>query len=186
MTEHGWETDAWPTPRKGDVLRRPRRPRARRSRPAARQQLRDDAGDREAPRLRRPDACAGLLNDKGRYAYYGRLGGCLINGDEDGVKHCAMDVLYSLQHLGRLHRPAAGGRRLDRRSRPGTVLSRPRFVRTRERVHPAQHHAHDLEPAAWLHPAAMLKQAGGRPAHGNRRTEWDAGCRSDPPNPEHR
>ena len=28
------------------------------------------------------------------------MGGCLITGNEDGVKHCAMNVLYSLQHLG--------------------------------------------------------------------------------------
>ena len=45
-------------------------------------------------------ACSHLLNDAGQYAYYGRVGGCLITGNEDGVKHCAMNVLYSLQHLG--------------------------------------------------------------------------------------
>ena len=33
-------------------------------------------------------------------AYYGRVGGCLITGNEDGIKHCAMNVLYSLQHIG--------------------------------------------------------------------------------------
>jgi multimeric flavodoxin WrbA len=27
-----------------------------------------------------------LLNDAGQYAYYGRVGGCLITGNEDGVK----------------------------------------------------------------------------------------------------
>jgi hypothetical protein len=32
----------------------------------------------------------------------------------------------------------------------------------------------------------MLKDAGGIPAHGNQRTEWDAGCRFDYPNPEYR
>ena len=37
-----------------------------------------------------------------------------------------------------------------------------------------------------LHLARMLKDAGGIPAHGNQRTEWDAGCRFDYPNPEHR
>ena len=37
-----------------------------------------------------------------------------------------------------------------------------------------------------MHLAAMLKQAGGIPAHGNQRSEWDAGCRFDYPNPEHR
>jgi len=37
-----------------------------------------------------------------------------------------------------------------------------------------------------LHLARMLKDAGGIPAHGNQRSEWDAGCRFDYPNPEHR
>jgi hypothetical protein len=37
-----------------------------------------------------------------------------------------------------------------------------------------------------LHLARMLKDAGGLPAHGSQRTEWDAGCRFDFPNPEHR
>jgi multimeric flavodoxin WrbA len=41
-----------------------------------------------------------LLNEHGQYAYYGRVGGCLITGNEDGAKHCAMNILYSLQHLG--------------------------------------------------------------------------------------
>jgi multimeric flavodoxin WrbA len=41
-----------------------------------------------------------LLNENGQYAYYGRVGGCIITGNEDGAKHCAMNILYSLQHLG--------------------------------------------------------------------------------------
>lgn len=41
-----------------------------------------------------------LLNEEGQYAYYGKVGGCLITGNEDGVKHCSMKILYSLQHLG--------------------------------------------------------------------------------------
>ena len=41
-----------------------------------------------------------LLNENGQYAYYGKAGGCLITGNEDGIKHCAMSILYSLQHLG--------------------------------------------------------------------------------------
>ena len=35
-----------------------------------------------------------------KYAYYGKVGGCLITGNEDGAKHCSMNLLYSLQHLG--------------------------------------------------------------------------------------
>ena len=37
-----------------------------------------------------------------------------------------------------------------------------------------------------LHLARMLKDAGGIPAHGNSRKDWDAGCRFDFPNPEYR
>ncbi len=34
-----------------------------------------------------------LLNEQGQYAYYGRAGGCLITGNEDGAKHWAMRIL---------------------------------------------------------------------------------------------
>ncbi|WP_328739236.1 hypothetical protein OHA91_12440 [Streptomyces erythrochromogenes] len=37
-----------------------------------------------------------------------------------------------------------------------------------------------------MHLAALLKRSGGIPAHGNQRSLWDAGCRFDFPNPEHR
>jgi multimeric flavodoxin WrbA len=45
-------------------------------------------------------ATSSQLNSAGQYAYYGRVAGCLITGNEDGIKHCAMNILYSLQHLG--------------------------------------------------------------------------------------
>ena len=48
-----------------------------------------------------------LLNDAGQWAYYGRVGGCIITGNEDGAKHCAMNILYSLQHLGYVIPPQA-------------------------------------------------------------------------------
>ena len=37
-----------------------------------------------------------------------------------------------------------------------------------------------------LHLARMLRAAGGFPAYGNQRREWDAGARFDFPNPEYR
>jgi hypothetical protein len=37
-----------------------------------------------------------------------------------------------------------------------------------------------------MHVAAMVKRAGGIPAHGNQRSAWDAGARFDHPNPEYR
>jgi hypothetical protein len=32
-------------------------------------------------------------------AYYGRVGGALITGNEDGAKHCAMNMLYATSRL---------------------------------------------------------------------------------------
>ena len=37
-----------------------------------------------------------------------------------------------------------------------------------------------------LHTARLLKDAGGFPAYGNQRPQWDAGTRFDLANPEHR
>ena len=37
-----------------------------------------------------------------------------------------------------------------------------------------------------MHTALQLHGAGGVPAHGNQRSEWEAGCRFDHPNPERR
>ena len=37
-----------------------------------------------------------------------------------------------------------------------------------------------------MHLARMLAGAGGIPAHGNQRSAWDAGCRFEFVNPEHR
>lgn len=52
-------------------------------------------------------AYSGDRNDKGQYLYYGKTGGCVITGNEDGIKHCAMDILYALQHIGYMIPPQA-------------------------------------------------------------------------------
>jgi multimeric flavodoxin WrbA len=92
MTEHGWATDAWPaiyeTVLAADILV-----------VAGPIWLGDNSSVTKRV-IERLYACSHLLNEAGQYAYYGRVGGCLITGNEDGVKHCAMNVLYSLQHLG--------------------------------------------------------------------------------------
>ena len=45
-------------------------------------------------------AHSGQRNERGQYIYYGKAGGCLITGNEDGIKHVAMTCLYALQHIG--------------------------------------------------------------------------------------
>jgi multimeric flavodoxin WrbA len=127
-------------------------------------------------------ACSSLLNEAGQYAYYGRVVGCLLTGNEDGVKHSAMNLLYSLQHLGYTIPPQAdagwigeagpGPSHLD----PGSGGPENDFTNRNTTF------------ATWnlMHLGALLKRAGGIPAHGNQRSEWDAGCRFDFENPEHR
>lgn len=43
---------------------------------------------------------SGERNEAGQYIFYGKVGGCLVTGNEDGIKHCGMSVLYGLQHVG--------------------------------------------------------------------------------------
>ena len=174
MTEHGWATDEWP-------------------------QLFDrvlDAhilvlcgpiwlGDNSSVMkqvIERLYACSSVLNEHGQYAYYGKVGGCLITGNEDGIKHCAMNVLYSLQHLGYTIPPQAdagwigeagpGPSYLD----PGSGGPENDFTNRNTTFM-----TYNL-----MHLAQMLTAAGGIPAYGNQRSKWDAGCRAGFENPEHR
>lgn len=92
MTEHGWATDAWPAIQEqvmaADILVI-----------AGPIWLGDNSSVTKRV-IERLYGNSSILNEHGQYAYYGRVGGCLITGNEDGVKHCAMNILYSLQHLG--------------------------------------------------------------------------------------
>ena len=123
-----------------------------------------------------------LLNPDGQYAYYGRVGGCLVTGNEDGIKHCAMNVLYSLQHLGYTISPQADAGWIGEAG-PG-----PSYLDDGSGGPDNDFTNRNTTFLTWnlLHVARMLKDRGGVPAHGNQRSEWDAGCRFDYPNPEHR
>jgi multimeric flavodoxin WrbA len=122
------------------------------------------------------------LNEQGQYAYYGKVGGCLITGNEDGVKHCAMNILYSLQHLGYTIPPQADAGWIGEAG-PG-----PSYLDEGSGGPDNDFTNRNTTFMTWnlLHLARMLKDAGGIPAHGNQRSLWDAGCRFDFPNPEYR
>lgn len=122
------------------------------------------------------------LNKHGQYAYYGRVGGCLITGNEDGAKHCAMNILYSLQHLGYTIPPQADAAWLGEAG-PG-----PSYLDENSGGPENDFTNRNTTFMTWnlMHMALMLKNQGGFPSHGNQRSEWDAGCRFDFPNPEYR
>ncbi len=125
---------------------------------------------------------SGDLNDAGQYAYYGKVGGCLITGNEDGAKHCSMSILFALQHIGYTIPPQADAGWLGEAG-PG-----PSYLDEGSGGPENDFTNRNTTFMTWnlMHMARMLKDAGGIPAHGNQRTGWDAGCRFDAPNPEHR
>lgn len=174
MTEHGWERDDWPglfeRVRAADIL-----------------VLTSPIwlGEKSSvctKVIERLYGNSAQLNEQGQYAYYGRVGGCLITGNEDGAKHCAMNILYSLQHLGYVIPPQADAAWLGEAG-PG-----PSYLDEGSGGPENDFTNRNTTFMTWnlLHLARMIKDAGGIPAHGNQRAAWDAGCRFDYPNPEYR
>jgi multimeric flavodoxin WrbA len=174
MTEHGWERDDWPA--------------------LFEKVLAADMlvlctpiwlGEKSSVCTRVIERLYGnshLLNPAGQYAYYGRVGGCLVTGNEDGVKHCAMNILSSLQHLGYVIPPQADAGWIGEAG-PG-----PSYLDPGSGGPDNDFTNRNATFMTWnlLHLARMVTDAGGIPAHGNQRSEWDAGCRFDFTNPEHR
>jgi multimeric flavodoxin WrbA len=67
--------------------------------------------------IERLSCSSGDVNERAQYAYDGRVGGCLITGNENGVKHCVMGILHSFQHPGYVIPPQAdAGCRVDARN----------------------------------------------------------------------
>jgi len=89
-----------------------------------------------------------LFNEKGQYRDYGKVGATLITGNEDGVKHCAMNILFFLVPY-RIYRTAPSGCRLDGRGRTGTILSGRRLRWPRERFYEQKHHFSGMELPAF-------------------------------------
>jgi len=174
MTEHGWPTDAWPELYArilaADILVL-----------CGPIWLGDNSSETKKV-VERLYSCSGLLNESGQDAYYGRAGGCLITGNEDGVKHCAMNLLYSLQHLGYSIPPQADAGWI------GEIGPGPSYLDPGSGGPENDFTNRNTTFMTWnlLHTARMLRDAGGMPAHGNQRAAWDAGSRFDHVNPEYR
>lgn len=125
---------------------------------------------------------SGELNKDGQYAYYGKVGGCLITGNEDGIKHCAMNILYSLQHIGYTIPPQADAGWVGEAG-PG-----PSYLDKGSGGPDNDFTNRNTTFMTWnlMHLAKMLQDNGGVPAYGNQRSKWDAGARFDFANPEYR
>jgi len=173
MTEHGWDRDDWPalwkTIAAADIL---------------------VVGtpiwlgeESSACRLliERLYAMSGELNDRGQSIFYNKTGGVVVTGNEDGIKHCAMTVLYALGHLGYAIPPQADCGWIGEAG-PGPSYGDDGAGFDNDFTQ------RNTTIMTWnlLHMARMLKDAGGIPNHGNDRRAWSAGRRFDFENPEHR
>ena len=174
MTEHGWDSDEWPEifPRvlAADIL------------VVAGPIWLGDNSSVTKRIIERLYGHSGDLNDQGQWVYYGRVGGALVTGNEDGIKHCAQNILYSLQHIGYVIPPQADAGWIGEAG-PG-----PSYLDPGSGGPENEFTNRNTTFMTWniLHLAAMVKRNGGIPAYGNQRAAWDAGARFDFENPEYR
>ncbi len=173
MTEHGWASDEWPAlferVMTADILVI-----------AGPIWLGDNSSVTKRV-IERLYANSSTLNEAGQYAFYGRVGGCLITGNEDGIKHCASNVLYSLQHVGYAIPPQADAGWIGEAG-PG-----PSYLDEGSGGPENDFTNRNATFMTWnlMHLAGLLRSAGGIPAHGNQLQAWRSGDRFDD-NPEHR
>lgn len=167
MTEHGWDRDDWPTlwerVRAADIL------------VVGSPIWLGEESSVCRILIERLYAMSGELNDRGQSSFYGKVAGCVVTGNEDGIKHVAMTLGFSLNHLGYTIPPQADcgwigeagpgpsfGDELDDGSRAGFDND---FTRRNTTI------------MTWnlMHLAALL--AGGIPNEGNDRNALRAGER---------
>ncbi len=182
MTEHGWQQDEWPQLferiMKADILIIGT-PIWLGEKSSIAQKL-----------IERLYSSSGELNDKGQYIYYGKVGGCIVTGNEDGVKHCAMGILFALQHIGYSIPPqsdcgwigAVGpGPSYGDREWKGEKLDPPAGFDSEFTNKMTTFMAYNQ-----LHLASLLKEQGGYSNYGNSEKEWDDGEQWEFENPEYR
>lgn len=174
MTEHGWDKDEWP-----EIYKRV--------------QEADivvlcgpiwlgDNSSQMKKIIERLYANSAQLNDKGQWAYYGKAGGCIITGNEDGVKHCAMNVLYSLQHVGFTIPPQADAGWI------GAIGPGPSYLDKDSGGPENDFTNRNITFMSYnlMHLAKLLKENGGIPAEGNLPDDWKHGEHFGFHNPEYR
>jgi len=140
--------------------------------------------------IERMYAYSGDHNEKDQYLYYGKTGGCVITGNEDGIKHCSMDILYALQHIGYMVPPQADCGWIGEAG-PGPSYGDTLW--NGKKIDPPMGYDNDFTNRnatfmAWnlMHTARMLKDNGGIPAIGNTTKNWQHVTNAKDQNPEYR
>lgn len=139
--------------------------------------------------IERMYAYSGDRNSKDQYLYYGKTGGCVITGNEDGIKHCAMDLLYAMQHIGYTIPPQADCGWIGEAG-PGASYGDTEW--DGKKIDPPLGFNNDFTNRnttfmSWnlMHTARMLKDAGGIPSKGNTTEGWQHVTNAKSENPEY-
>jgi multimeric flavodoxin WrbA len=137
--------------------------------------------------IERMYAYSGEYNDKGQYLYYGKVGGCLITGNEDGIKHCARDILFCMQHIGYTIPPQADAGWVGEAG-PGPSYGDEVEGKDVPAGFDNDFTNRNTTFMTWnlMHMARMLKNADGLPAKGNTVKGWEHVTNAKDPNPEYR
>ena len=174
MREHGWDADEWPDlfekVRQADIV-------------VICGPIWLGVNSSETKKLiERFYANSAMTNDKGQYVYYGKVGGCIITGNEDGIKHCAMNILYSLQHVGFTIPPQADAGWI------GPVGPGPSYLDDKSGGPESDFTNRNITFMTYnlMHTAAMLRAQDGVPSEGNVPDKWEKGNKFGFDNPEYR
>lgn len=174
MREHGWDKDEWPEIYKkvqaADIL------------VICGPIWLGDNSSQTKKLIERLYGNSGEFNEKGQFAYYGKVGGAIITGNEDGLKHCAMNVLYSLQHIGCTIPPQADAGWI------GEVGPGPSYLDEGSGGPENDFTNRNVTFMTYnlMYMAKILKDVGGIPSYGNEATKWKKGERFGFENPEYR
>lgn len=174
MRKHGWDTDEWPNlfekVKAADII------------VICGPIWLGDNSSQTKKLIERLYAMSGETNAKGQYIYYNKVGGSIITGNEDGVKHCAMNILYSLQHIGFTIPPNADAGWI------GPIGPGPSYLDKDSGGPESEFTNRNITFMTYnlLHTAKLLKDTGGIPAVGNVPERWAQGDHYGFANPEYR
>jgi len=123
--------------------------------------------------LERLYAMSGHTNDHGQYVFYGKVGGCVVTGNEDGVKAVSKQVLYALQHVGYTIPPQADAGWIGEAGPGASYLDEGSGGPSNDFTQ------RNTTFMAWnlIHAANLLEAMGGYPAWGNVPSRWAEGER---------
>ncbi len=161
MTKYGWKEDAWPDIQKkvlnADILI------------IGAPIWLGDKSSVASMVIERLYSNSAETNNKGQFIYYGKTAGCIITGNEDGVKHCSMNLLFSLQHLGYCIPPQADAGWI------GEIGPGPSYADKDSGASKNDFTNRNTTFQAWnlMHMARIMKENGGIPAWGNQPGVWE-------------